>query len=45
MVIINRDEYNRVTMPYVNGVLIISVNPGRSEGRYLYEMPDVKIPA
>lgn len=30
---------------HIKGTLVISVNPGRSEGRYLYEVPDIKIPA
>lgn len=40
-----RDIIQPTNMPNIVGVLVISVNPGRSEGRYLYEMPDIKIPA
>jgi len=39
------DTLQKIDMPHIIGVLVISVNPGRSEGRYLYEMPNVKIPA
>ena len=29
----------------LKAALVISVNPGRSEGRYLYEMPDLRLSA
>jgi hypothetical protein len=41
----SRDIIQPASMPNITGVLVISVNPGRSEGRYLYEMPDIKLPA
>ena len=39
------DLIEKIDMPHVIGVLVVSVNPGRFEGRYLYEMPDIKLSA
>ncbi len=39
------DTLQKIDMPNIIGMLVISVHPQRSEGRYLYELPDVKFSA